>query len=29
MAKVEGEFKQAIGLSDRIKMTIAEMIMAG
>jgi hypothetical protein len=29
MAKVEGEFKQAVGLSDRIKMTIAEMIMAG
>jgi Fe-S-cluster containining protein len=29
MARVEGEFKQAIGLSERIKMTIAEMIMAG
>jgi len=28
MAKVEGEFKQAVGLSGRIKMTIAEMIMA-
>jgi Fe-S-cluster containining protein len=28
MAKVEGEFKQAVGLSDRIKMTIAEMILA-
>ena len=28
MAKAEGEFKQAIGLSDRIKMTIAEMIIA-
>ena len=27
MAKVEGEFKQAVGLSDRIKMTIAEMIV--
>jgi hypothetical protein len=28
MARVEGEFKKAIGLSDRFKMTIAEMIMA-
>jgi Fe-S-cluster containining protein len=28
MARLEGEFKQAIGLSDRIKMTVAEMILA-
>jgi Fe-S-cluster containining protein len=29
MAKLEGELKQATGLSGRIKMTIAEMIIAG
>ena len=28
MAKLEGEFKQAVGLSGRVKMTIAEMIIA-
>ena len=29
MAKLESEFKQAVGLSGKIKMTIAEMIIAG
>ncbi len=27
MAKLEGEFKKAAGITDKIKMTIAEMIM--
>jgi hypothetical protein len=27
MAKLESELKQAVGLSGRVKMTIAEMIM--
>jgi hypothetical protein len=28
MAKLENELKQAVGLSGRIKMTIAEMIVS-
>jgi hypothetical protein len=28
MAKLESELKQAVGLSGRVKMTIAEMISA-
>jgi Fe-S-cluster containining protein len=29
MAKLESEFKRAAGLTDRIKMTVAEMIVSG